>query len=78
MADDRFRLLSDEELADVWYALSGAEIRHPDCFKHLVDLAIVDLERRKGEEVRPFLDARFGKFRAADSREDAQANATTV
>jgi hypothetical protein len=37
MADERFRTLSDADLADIWYALSGADIRHPDCFKLLAD-----------------------------------------
>lgn len=48
MADQRFSGLSDEDLADIWYALAGAEIRHTDCFKHLVDATIYELELRKG------------------------------
>lgn len=74
MADERFAGLSDEELADIWYALSGAEIRHTDCFKQLVDASIGELEVRKGTALRAFLDDRFGKLRLADASEDVNAN----
>ena len=74
MADERFRGLSDEELADIWYALSGAEIRHPECFQLLVDASISELELRQGVAVRPFLDGRFAKLRAVDASEDVTAN----
>jgi hypothetical protein len=74
MADERFRGLSDEELADIWYALSGAEIRHPDCFKLLVDASIHELEQRQGRAIRGFLDARFSPLRAVDASEDVAAN----
>ena len=74
MADERFRGLSDEELADIWYALSGAEIRHPDCFKLLVDASIHELEQRRGVAIREFLDNRFATLRAVDASEDAVAN----
>ena len=67
MADERFRAIADEELADIWYALAGAEIRHTDCFKHLVDATITELERRRGTAVRAFLDSRFAKLRAVDA-----------
>ncbi len=74
MADKRFDGLSDEELADIWYALSGADIRHADCFKHLVDATIAELEVRKGTAVRAFLDNRFAALRGIDALEDAHAN----
>jgi len=74
MADQRFARLSDEELADIWYALSGAEIRHTDCFKQLADAAIAALEIRQGAAVRAFLDNRFAKFRLVDALEDVNAN----
>ena len=74
MNDARFSGLSDDELADIWYALAGADIRHPDCFKSLVDDSIKELEWRKGTGVREFLDVRFAKLRVADSSEDAAAN----
>ena len=32
MSDARFVGLSNEELADIWYALGGAETRHPGGF----------------------------------------------
>lgn len=74
MADQRFSGLSDDDLADIWYALAGAEIRHTDCFKHLVDATIYELELRKGAGVRPFLDLRFEHLRLTDVIEDATAN----
>ena len=74
MADPRFSGLSDEDLADIWYALAGAEIRHTDCFKQLVDATIYELELRKGTDVRPFLDKRFEPLRLVDVLEDAVAN----
>jgi hypothetical protein len=67
MADQRFSDLSDEDRADIWYALAGAEIRHTDCFKHLVDATIYELELRKGAGVRPFLDLRFEHLRLRTS-----------
>ena len=78
MADDRFRTLSDADLADIWYALSGADIRHPDCFKPLADATMTELERRKGRSVSAFLDDRFARFRGTDAPEDAAANAKTT
>ena len=78
MSDERFRALSDQELADIWYALSGAEIRHPDCFKPLVDASIHELELRQGNAVREFLDGRFAKLRAVDASEDVAANMSSA
>jgi hypothetical protein len=74
MADLRFAGLSDEELADIWYALSGAEIRHTDCFKQLADATVAELELRQGTQVRAFLDNRFANFRLVDALEDVNAN----
>jgi hypothetical protein len=74
MDDDRFRCLSNPDLADIWYALSGADIRHPDCFKHLVDAVFRELESRQGSEVSKFLNERFAKFRPTDAAEDVEAN----
>jgi hypothetical protein len=75
MADERFRTLSDDDLADIWYALSGADIRHPDCFRLLADGAMKELETRKGASVSTFLDDRFARFRDSDIPEDVAANA---
>jgi hypothetical protein len=74
MSDARFHDLSDEELADIWYALSGAEIRHPDCFRQLVADTIRELELRRGHGVRDFLDHRFTRLRSVDAVEDVVAN----
>jgi hypothetical protein len=78
MADERFRTLSDADLADIWYALSGADIRHPDCFKPLADATMKELERRRGQAISAFLDRRFARFRGADTPEDAAASAKAV
>ena len=74
MRDVRFNGLSTEELADIWYALGGAETRHPGGFSVLVDVAIRDLTDRLGSGLAPFLEARFRKYRLIDSKEDAEAN----
>ena len=37
MSDIRFQSFEDGELADIWYALSGAAIRHPDHFQPLAE-----------------------------------------
>ncbi len=73
--DVTFNGASDEELADVWYALSGAEIRHTGCFAALVDSAYAELLKRKGDAVAPFLDQRFRPLRAVDTAEDVAATA---
>ena len=74
MAYERFQGFSDEELADIWYALAGAEIRHPECFKTLVDASIYELEVRRAETLQHFLHERFSKLRTVDALEDAAAN----
>jgi hypothetical protein len=78
MPDERFRGLATEELADIWYALSGAEIRHTDCFKNLVDAAIAELELREGAALPAFLDKRFAKLRAVDAMVDVDANQSST
>ena len=45
MSDARFVGLSNEELADIWYALGGAETRHPGGFGELVDAALRGVEQ---------------------------------
>ena len=73
--DTRFERLSNEELADIWYALSGAEIRHTDVFQPLVDASLQELDRRLAGTLREFLDLRFAKLRNVDVPEDAIATA---
>ena len=75
MPDGRFMGLSTEELADIWYALGGADTRHPGGFSGLVDAAMRELDSRLDANLSPFLEARFRKYRLVDSKEDAAANA---
>lgn len=77
MSDRRFSSMEDGELADVWYALGGAAVRHPDHFQVLYDAAFTELLERRGEDgLNPWLEQRFRSFRLADSREDASATAS--
>lgn len=71
MRDGPFNGISDEDLADIWYALSGAEIRHTDRFQGLVDAAVHELELRRGHAVSQFLNERFAALRAVDAPDDA-------
>ena len=75
MTPQRFAGLSNEELADIWYALGGAETRHPGGFSELVDAAFTELNTRLTSTLTPYLEERFRKYRLADSREDVAANA---
>jgi hypothetical protein len=77
MTDIRFQSFEDGELADIWYALGGAAIRHPDHFKPLMDAVAIELFDRRGVGLNPWLEERFRPFRLADSREDARANRET-
>jgi len=75
MSDIRYDSIEDGELADIWYALGGAAIRHPDRFQPLADSVFKELIDRRGEEgLNPWLEQRFREFRLIDSREDAAAN----
>ena len=75
MTAQRFAGLSNEELSDIWYALGGAETRHPGGFSDLVDAAFNELNTRLASTLTPYLEERFRKYRLADSKEDAAANA---
>lgn len=77
MPNIRFQSLEDGELADIWYALAGAAVRHPDHFQRLTDMTIEELMERRGEGLNPWLEERYRPFRLSDSREDAQANRST-
>ena len=78
MADVRFQSLEDGDLADVWYAVSGQAIRHPDHFKPLADALLDELIGRRGDGLNPWLEQRFRAIRLVDSKEDAAANVRTV
>jgi hypothetical protein len=71
----KFAGLTNEELADIWYAVAGAEIRHPGCFTALLEQSNDELFRRLGGGVAPFVEERFRQLRAVDAVEDAEANA---
>lgn len=73
--DVKFAGLTTEELADIWYAVAGAEIRHPGCFTKVLEAANDELLRRMGAELAPFVEDRFRRLRATDAAEDAEANA---
>ena len=74
MPDIRFQSIEDGPLADIWYALGGAAVRHPDHFKSLMDDCFNELESRRGEALKVWLEERFRPFRLADSKEDAETN----
>jgi hypothetical protein len=72
--DLRFQSIEDGDLADVWYALSGAAIRHPEHFQLLTDAVLDELVERRSEGLNPWLEQRFRAIRLVDSKEDAEAN----
>jgi len=74
MPDVRFQGLDDEDLADIWYALSACANRHPDRFKALTDAALDALLARQGDGLE-WLEQRFRAIRLADAKEGVQANA---
>ena len=75
VADIRFDSIEDGALADIWYALGGEAIRHPDHFQPLFDAVATELLSRRGVGLNPWLEERFRAFRLADSRDDAAAAA---
>ena len=74
VADVRFQGLGDEDLADVWYALSACAARRHDQFKPLTDAVLDELLERRGDGLK-WLEQRFRAIRLADSKADVQANA---
>src|SRR5258707_15113243 len=74
MSDIRFQSIEDGDLADVWYALGGAAVRHPDHFQKLMDECFQELLERREAGLKPWLEERFRPFRLADSREDPASN----
>ena len=74
MADIRFQSIEDGDLADAWYGVSGAAVRHPAHFQPLATALLEELVTRRGEGLNPWLEQRFRAFRLADSKEDAEAN----
>jgi hypothetical protein len=69
----KFVALDNDELADVWYALAGAEIRHPGCFTAMLEASHDELLKRMGSGLAPFIDGRFAKLRSTDAVEDVSA-----
>ena len=78
MADVRFQSIEDGDLADLWYAVSGQAVRHPNRFKPLADALLDELLERRGAGLNPWLEQRFREVRFADSKEDAEANLETA
>ena len=78
MSDIRFQSFEDSDLADIWYALGGAAVRHPDHFQKLMDQCLQELIDRRGEGLNPWLEERFRAFRLTDSKEDAEVNLRTL
>jgi hypothetical protein len=76
MPDIRFDSIEDHELADIWYALGGAAVRHPDHFQKLTDEVFSELLERREAGLNPWLEQRFRPFRLKDSKDDAAANAS--
>jgi hypothetical protein len=68
-----FEGLSNSELADIWYAVAGAEIRHPGCFTAVLEGSDDELRRRLGDALAPYLNERFSRLRTVDALEDAEA-----
>jgi len=68
VADARFRGLENEDLADVWYALSACAVRHPH-FKALTDAVLNELLARRGDGLK-WLEQRFRAIRLAESKQD--------
>ena len=68
-----FEGLSTSELADIWYAVAGAEIRHPGCFTAVLEASDEEMRRRLGNGLAEFVNDRFARLRPADSQEDAEA-----
>jgi hypothetical protein len=69
VADARFRGLEDEDLADVWYALTACADRHPHQFKALTDAVLNELLARRDDGLK-WLERRFRAIRLAQSKEN--------
>ena len=69
----KFGALDNDELADVWYALAGAEIRHPGCFTAILEASHDELLKRLGSGLASFIDGRFVTLRSTDADEDLSA-----
>jgi hypothetical protein len=78
MTSIKFQSLEDGELADFWYALGGSAARHPNHFQPLMDEVFAELESRREEGLNPWLEERFRSFRLQDSKEDAEANQSSI
>ena len=74
MPDIRFQSIEDGPLADIWYALGGAAVRHPEHFKELMDDCFQELLTRRGDGLKTWIEERFRPFRLVDSKEDAETN----
>jgi rubrerythrin len=65
--------MSNEELADVWYALTAAEARHPGRFTQMLGAAFDALGRRLDvTSLAAFLDERYKDLGALEPEEAPQ------
>lgn len=71
MTDIRFQSFEDGELADIWYALSGASSRHPGYFHGLANALLEELRDRRGASLSLWLEQRYQSFRLANAAEAA-------
>ena len=74
MSDIRFQSLVDEQLSDLWYAMSGEAIKYPDHFGPLADELLTELIARRGEGLNPWLLNRYKLMISDNSRLDALFN----
>jgi hypothetical protein len=66
MAEIRFQSIEDGDLADRWYAPSGAAIRHPSHFKPSTDAVLDELFERCGDGLNAWLEQRLRAIRLSD------------
>jgi len=71
MRADYFKTLSDDELADLWYALGCTVKEFGSPFKGYMDVAFEELVARRGSDVDKFLTLRKGQYRTEPDQRSA-------
>ncbi|MCA1586031.1 MAG: hypothetical protein LC791_15095 [Acidobacteria bacterium] len=65
----KFQGVTDEELADIWFALGCAAARYGDPFRrHMADV-IRELRLRRGRDVMPYLNHRKRSYQGLSDPE---------